>query len=150
MTLKVSEEAVKAAATFSFLCLLSDKQALKITGKIIDRLKKEDGDEEAADFWARFVEVTFRIWEKNIGGKADIKQNHKAWKVPQGVSLSEWTLFRKNAYSEEFLAVLWGKVIGIEEAVIARGLGVSAGTISYRLNRGIRFLSQNFEGSDRG
>jgi hypothetical protein len=138
---------VRSTALFSFLSLYSDRQAMKVCRKILEGLKKSPEQ----DFEKQFVRLSFKTWSKNSSSNGDLRVSHKIWKAPRQLNMAAWMEFHQKSSEEEFLTVLWAKVIGISEEAIAGGMDISAGTVSYRLGRGIRLLGElSAEGFDGG
>ena len=52
-----------------------------------------------------------------------------------------WRQFMRDSDADEFLAVLWSRVLKITDEAIAKGLGVTVGTVRHRTGRGLRKLS---------
>ena len=107
--MQLTDAIVRSTALFSFLSLASDKQALKVSQKTLEALKKSSDERYQSDF----VRATFSCWKRYFRKKNEIKLNHKMWRPPQGFNLSIWTEFRQKSDEEEFLSVLLAKVIVI-------------------------------------
>jgi hypothetical protein len=69
--------------------------------------------------------------------------------LPPGVSLGAWRQFHKEAADDELMSVVWSQIVGFEDSVISQGLGVSEGTVRYRVGRGLRQLGQLLGWGDR-
>jgi hypothetical protein len=62
--------------------------------------------------------------------------------LPEKSNWGPWFEFRKVENPVNFAAVLYAKILKLPEAEIAEGLGVSIGTLHYRLGRGLKTLGR--------
>jgi hypothetical protein len=60
--------------------------------------------------------------------------------LPRDFDLVAWTNFLTSGESSEVEAVLFSKILGFDDREIASGLGVTVGTVRYRVGRGLRHL----------
>lgn len=65
--------------------------------------------------------------------------------IPTDLDLAVWAAFLSTAHFEECEAVLLSHMIGFSDMEIATGLGVSEGTVRYRVGRGLRHLGGYLE-----
>ena len=71
--------------------------------------------------------------------------------LPQGVELGLWQNFVREANAEEFLALLWSRVLKFSDLDISKGLGVTEGTVRHRVGRALKILgSLRLEGGFGG
>jgi hypothetical protein len=68
------------------------------------------------------------------------KKEEKAWVVSEALDLQAWWSFTARADQVESEAVLLSRVLGFTDSEIAAGLGVTDGTVRYRVGRGLRVL----------
>lgn len=69
------------------------------------------------------------------------KKNEESWVLPENkVDIQIWRNFAQKADGNEIEAVLFSRVLGFRDDEIAAGLGVSEGTVRYRVGRGLRVL----------
>lgn len=67
------------------------------------------------------------------------KKEETSWSHGK-LDMQVWRTFMSRAYDTEVEAVLLSRVLGFSDIDIANGLGVSEGTIRYRVGRGLRTL----------
>lgn len=60
--------------------------------------------------------------------------------VPAGLNWSRWLEFRRQAERNDFYAVLFTRILGISEALVAKALNVTEGTMRLRVARGLKLL----------
>jgi hypothetical protein len=68
------------------------------------------------------------------------------WLIPEGIDLGPWREFQKNASEDELLTVIWSKILKFSDLEISEGLGITQGTIRYRLGRALRKLGSMTQG----
>jgi len=66
--------------------------------------------------------------------------------VPEGLDLGPWREFQKSSSEDELLSVIWSKILKIDDDDISEGLGITQGTIRYRLGRALRKLGSMTQG----
>lgn len=135
-----------------FLFTFSDEDlVVKAATKTINECEKKVKsrlDDEVIDhnqLVASVVFYTYNNWKKYKlhPTQASLNFSHSgSWILPPNVDLGLWRQFLKEAEPEEFLTVLWVKILKFSEAQVARGVGRSIGTVRHRLNRGLRVMSQ--------
>lgn len=142
---------IQSVALFYFFAFLDEKVAFEATSKALVRLKntkslkegEESLDQESEDPAATIVHLTNRHWLKIKDSKVknpSAVSYEGGWLVPHHVDLGVWRDFKKESDADEFLAVLWSRVLGFSDDSISRGLGVTVGTVRYRVGRGLRLL----------
>ena len=90
-----------------------------------------------------------KTWRK-YNRKKFSKASHlleSGWLTPEGVDLGLWMHFRREAKSDEYLAVVWSLIVGFSDEDIAKGLGISVGTVRHRVARGLKRLGE-LQGGD--
>ena len=135
----ISEPSVKRALFFFSFGLLNDglaKSAAAKTVRLCGRLKKNVDGESVVDF----VRISHSIWRKIQKKKELITLESEICHIPSSVQLSSWRDFKRSSSEEEFLTVLWTKVLEIPQEKVAEGLGVTVGTVRYRLSCGLKKL----------
>jgi len=87
--------------------------------------------------------VTKKTWEKYSGRFVRGRPNYSleaGWLLPEGLDLGPWKEFQKQAQEDELLCLIWSKILKIADEDISMGLGVSVGTLRYRVGRALRKL----------
>jgi hypothetical protein len=145
----MGEAETKSIALFFFFAFLDDRRALEASTQALifanDKKKKNPKISDAV----LVVMSTFAIWKKHhlklTRGNPNISAD-AGWMIPPDFDLGPWREFQKLATQDELLAVIWSKVLSVSEADIAQGLGISEGTIRYRLGRALRKLGSMAQG----
>ena len=124
---------------FFFFTINDEFVALKAAQKTIYQSKKNKNKITPADAILNMYKYWNKFKKKNLSEKASLS-HETSWKLPEDVDLGLWRQFLRESNSEEFLVVLWAKILKFSEQHIADGIGVSVGTVRHRLNRGLKFL----------
>lgn len=139
------ESQINSVALFFYFTLLDEDLADRFTrtaiGKIRDQIEKRDKKQESVD--EVVVYQCSKLFEKarreNVLNTAHLSQKAK-YILPTGLSFGAWRQFHKEASIEDLEALVWSRILGFQDAVIAQGLGVTVGTVRYRVGRGLRQL----------
>lgn len=140
----MNEGDVKALALFSYFAYLDDSRASDAASKALvfasERIRK---NKSGASSGEAIVYATHKVWQELQG---HLLRGHptaagqKIWQLPKGLDLGPWKEFQKNATEDELLVVIWSQILGINDEDIAQALGVTEGTIRYRMARALRKL----------
>ena len=71
------------------------------------------------------------------------------WELPTGLDIAPWKQFKKEALKDEFIAVIFSKILSFSDAELSKGLNISEGTLRHRLNRGLSLLSHLILGDEK-
>jgi len=143
------ENEVKLIALFFFFSVLDDKKAIAASSTAADifyyRMKKKpDLNPQIA-----LVSVTKLVWnrnkKKNLRGYPQYS-TESGWLLPEGLDISPWKEFQKSAQEDELLAVIWSKILKINDEDISSALGIPEGTLRYRVGRALRKLGAMTQG----
>lgn len=139
---------ISSVALFYYFAFLDEKAALFATLKTWEKIKRTfqpSGD--LVEGWNQFL-----VSATHQGFNRYQKVNPSSVHVPEGmiptpvipndVSIGAWKEFRKLTPSDEFLAVLWTQILKIPDSDITHALGISRGTLKYRVARGLRQLGE--------
>ncbi len=141
----MTSEMIGTISRFFFLTLLDEQAAFSASARALQiwRSKLARSPQPEIQGEPLLVSTLEKQWEllakQNLGGQPLVFSNEE-WELPTGLDLGPWLEFRKEAPKDEFLAVLFVKVLGLSSLGVAHGLKVSEGTISHRLSRGLRRL----------
>lgn len=145
----MGESEVKSIALFFFFAFLDDRRALEASTQAITLATEKKKKNPQSDNQVLIVTASFSIWKKHHlklnRGTPNIS-TEAGWMMPPDLDLGPWREFQKLATQDELLAVIWAKVLGISEKNIAQGLGISEGTVRYRLGRALRKLGSMAQG----
>jgi hypothetical protein len=139
----MSESDIKAIALFFFYALLDDRKALEVAGEALEMARRRLAANTELKNSVAIVAATKQIWEKHSGQFVRGRPNYSlesGWLVPQGLDLGPWKEFQKSAQEDEFLCLIWSKILKISDEDISQGLGISVGTLRYRIGRALRKL----------
>lgn len=67
------------------------------------------------------------------------------FELPEGFKVEAWRTFLTSADAVEIEALVLSRILGFTDDAVADGLGVSVGTVRYRVGRGLRHLGGYLE-----
>lgn len=139
----MSEKDIRLIALFFFFALLDNRRAVDLTTQAAAfcRRKKEKTPLIANNIL--IVMATKKFWEKSQ--KAHLRglpylTADGGWIVPEKVDLGPWREFQKNSTLDELLIVIWIKILELSFSEVSEALGVTEGTLRYRMARALRKL----------
>lgn len=145
----MGEHEVKSIALFFFFAFLDDRRALEAATQAIAVFSEKQKKKPVPENAVLIVRATYAIWSKHhmkvARGNPNIS-TESGWALPTDLDLGPWREFQKQSTQDELLVVIWSKILGISEQDIALGLGVSEGTVRYRLGRALRKLGSMAQG----
>lgn len=133
----------KAIALFFFYALLDEQRAIEATSAALTDTKKRISKNPELKTSVAMVAATNFIWKKNSGRFIRGRPNfspESGWLLSEGLDMGPWKEFQKTAQEDEFLALIWSKILKIPDEDISLGLGISVGTLRYRTGRALRRL----------
>lgn len=138
------EPSIRAIALFFFFTLLDEVTARQASTAVLSLCEKQAAKQGATITSPIIVYATNRIYKK-LKNKNKVHQGSLSyeggWLLPGGVDLGPWKQFQKESEGDEFLSVVWSKILDITDEQISEGLGVTVGTIRHRVGRGLRRLA---------
>lgn len=145
----MTENDVKSIALFFYFALLDDQKAIEAASQALalSRARKHRNPELKNS--VAIVAATKATWDKYKARVARGRPNttiESGWLIPENVDLGPWREFQKSASEDELLTVIWSKILKIEDDDISEGLGITQGTIRYRLGRALRKLGSMTQG----
>ncbi len=145
----MGESEIKSIALFFFFAFLDDRRAVEAATQAIAICSNKKKKNPQFSSEVLIVMSCFAVWTKHHlklnRGNPNITTD-AGWMIPANLDLGPWREFQKLATQDELLAVIWSKILEIPEREIAEGLGISEGTIRYRLGRAIRKLGSMAQG----
>jgi hypothetical protein len=139
----VSDSDVKSLALFFFFTMLDEKRALHAASQAFEICRQKANTKSDLKTPVLIVLATQNIWDLHkkrlIRGRPQYSLE-SGWKLPEAVDFNAWKSFQKNAPEEELLALVWSLVLGISDEDISAGLGITQGTIRFRVGRALRKL----------
>ncbi len=139
----MTEADVKSIALFFYFSLLDDQKAIEAASQALALCRARKSRNPELKSAVALVAATKTVWDKFkvrvSRGRPNITVE-SGWLIPEGVDLGPWREFQKSASEDELLTVIWSKILKIDDDDISTGLGITQGTIRYRLGRALRKL----------
>lgn len=145
----MTESDVQAITLFFYFSLLDDKKAIEASSKALALCRARKTKNPHLKNSVVIVAATKSIWDKYKSRVSRGRPNtsvESGWLIPEGLDLGPWREFQKSASEDELLTVIWSKVLKIADDDISEGLGITQGTIRYRLGRALRKLGSMNQG----
>jgi hypothetical protein len=146
LNLTLTDALLEKIALFYYFAFLDEGKAQAATARTIKTLLKKNISEKSSPKHAlrTFVAITNKTVQKNKGESRAANFSFSAGHIvlPEKSNWGPWFEFRKVAEEPDFLAILYAKVLGIDETTIALGLNVPVGTVRHRLGRGLKVLGR--------
>ena len=141
----ISEGQLRSIALFFYFAFQDEKLAEQASSKTIAKIQRRQKEQavDDADMDSLIVAVTQKIWQsqrKHIRSTQSSVSHEGGWIFGKNVDLGPWRQFRKEAAEDEFLVVIWSRVLTFSDEAISKGLGVTKGTIRHRIGRGLKVL----------
>ncbi len=147
------EARVRSLSLFFFFAALDEKFSLLATFKSFQRCQKRirQGSLPEGKWPVVMVHVTHSYYNKlkQAKNKPAAISYEAGWLIPEGIDLGPWMEFQKESELDEFLAVLWSKILNISDEDISEGLGLTVGTVRHRIARGLVTLGSVYNGEYR-
>jgi hypothetical protein len=139
----VSDSDVKALALFFFFTMLDEKRALHAATQAFEICHQKFKAKSELKLPVLIVLSTQKIWDQHkkrlIRGRPQYSQE-SGWQLPPDIDFNAWKAFQKNSPEEELLALVWSQILNISDEDISAGLGITQGTIRFRVGRALRKL----------
>ena len=132
---------IKAIGLFFFLALLDDQRAVACATKATDLFYQKMKTSPQTKPSVAMVMVCKKIWDKTHGSFQRGRPRYapdSGWLFSENLDLSPWKEFQKTATEDELLSLIWSQVLKISDAELSTALGITEGTIRYRVGRALR------------
>jgi hypothetical protein len=137
------ESEIRSICLFFFFSYLDDEKAILSATKATDLFFKKMRLAPQTKPNVAVVLITRQIWEKSRGnfyrGQPRVSAD-SGWQPPEGLDMSAWKEFQKSSPEDELLSLVWSRILKIPEVEISEALGISEGTLRYRVGRALRKL----------
>ena len=139
----MGDSEVRALALFFFYACLDEFRARDAASRAADeydRLLKRDPNMDPV---VGVVLASMKVWNQyrsRIARGRPRYSSDSGWLWPEKTDLGHWKEFQKSAPEDELLAIIWVHILGYTEEQVSKALGLTAGTIRYRVGRGLRKL----------
>ncbi len=148
----LGDSEIRALALFFFFASLDDTRAKEAASKAADEFERLVRRNPEIERVAAVVLASSKVWNQNRGkfprGRPQYSTD-SGWLLPVEPDLGHWKEFQKTAPEDELLAVIWVHILGYKEDQVSRALGLTGGTLRYRVGRGLRKLGNVLSGSGR-
>lgn len=143
----MKEAQIRSVALFFFYAFLDKGLAMKASVEALSlynkRLKKRETHGPTEPL---LVYSTYKVWKRyskkrNIKAK-DFELSAEGWILPEGLKMEPWRDLIKNTDPQLYLAVIWSQLLQVSDKDISEGLGVTEGSIRYRVGKGLKLLGQ--------
>ena len=134
---------IRALALFFFFALLDDRKAIECSVQsmtICQERKKRNPDLKNS---VALIYATSKIWDRvHLKFQRGLPNSsmESGWLIPSNLDLGPWREFQKNATNDELLTIIWSKILNYSDQDISEALGLTVGTVRYRLARAYRKL----------
>ena len=141
----MKEAQIRSVALFFFYTFIDKSLALKASVEALElydkRLKRRETHSPAESL---LVYSTYKVWKKyskkrNVKAK-DFELPAEGWIIPPGLKMEPWREFVKDVDPQLYLAVIWSHLLNFSDKDISEGLGVTEGSIRYRVGQGLKIL----------
>lgn len=143
----MNERQVQSVILFFYLSLLQEPLAIRASAKSISQIKKriQKKKNSPPPTESLIVQVTQEYWKKLTRRHFLSKFFHISRAafsplISHKININAWKQFCKQSPPENVLAVIWSRILGFKDENIATGLGLSVGTVRYRVSHGLREL----------
>lgn len=141
----MTETQIKSVALFFYFTLLDEDLAEKAGHETIEICRKKfkkdnlsEGEQLAILIYQMHLKYG-HLRSTHVLNRASLsKRTH--YLTPAGISFGAWRQFHKEASPEDLVSVVLSQILGFEDGAIAIGLGVTVGSVRYRVGRGLRQL----------
>ena len=139
----MDDKEVRALALFFFFACLDEFRAKEAASKAADEFERLLRRDPLTDRSVALVLACSRVWNKNRArihrGRPQYSSD-SGWLLPEKSDLGNWKEFQKSAPEDELLSVIWVHILNYPEDKVSIALGLTAGTLRYRVGRGLRKL----------
>jgi DNA-directed RNA polymerase specialized sigma24 family protein len=133
----ITDTAVKYFFFFSFDEQLSFSASLKVLAELKANNRIEA---EHREYWVQMLHK----WKPKVRNLRPRPWSDspvaKGFVVPAEFDLTVWVSFLNAAEADQIEAVLLSRILGFSDIEIAGGLGITVGTVRYRVGHGLRRL----------
>lgn len=141
----ISEAQLRSIALFFYFAFQDEKLAEQASSTTIARIQRRQKEQEISEgeMDTIIVSMTQKIWKshkKHIRNTQSSVSVEGGWLLDKEVGLGPWQQFRKETVEDEFLVLIWSKILKFSDESISKGLGVTTGTIRHRVGRALKLL----------
>lgn len=140
-------EFLEKIALFFHLALLDEARAQGVVLRVVKKIRREQikakisGKELMISDIVRITSDQLKF-ERVHARPVGLAFSSGALILPANSNFGPWFEFQKIADEKDFVAVLYSKILTLPDEEIATGLGVSVGSIRYRVSNGLKNLGR--------
>jgi hypothetical protein len=148
----MSDSDVKCITLFFFFTMLDERLALRAASETLELCLRRLESTPKIKPNVLIVSATTKIWTKYRKGLTRGRPQfslESGWRIPDSVDFSPWKEFQKKAPEEELLALVWSKILHFSDEDISQGLGLTEGTLRFRVGRALRKMGAFCQSTDK-
>lgn len=141
----MTEEHLKKISLFFFLLTLDEVRAKVLSNQCWVKCCERKNKNPKMSSDSILLLVLSQFWEKLKDQPRTGVSNftHDAgWVLPTDVKIEPWLIFHKTSTNEEMWTTLLCQVLRVSPSRVSESLGISQGTIRYRLARSVRRMGR--------
>ncbi len=143
----MNERQVQSVILFFYLSLPQESLVTRASVRAISQIRRRWEKKKAplSLLESLIVQITQEHWKRLKHRRFSPDFFHKSKIAPSPlvshkINMRVWKQFCKQSPSENVLAVIWSRILGLSDKSISTGLKVSTGTVRYRVSHGLREL----------
>lgn len=141
----MTEEHLRKISLFFFFVTLSESQARDLSRQCYSWCLSKKNKNPKMNSDTILILGLSRFWDqiknKPRLGVSQVSQD-SGWILPPQFKLEPWIAFQKNASEEEIFAALLFRVLKYSPEVISESLGITSGTLRYRVAKAVRRIGK--------
>lgn len=135
---------IRSLVLFFFFLLLDEKTSVATSsdayGEFIHRMKKNPNANRKITLLKSAYFIYQKVQKKNKTSTVGKKQI--GFGLSSSINMGPWREFHKNANVDDMVVVVFRQILQISEADIALCLGITPGTVRYRLGKALPLLGE--------
>lgn len=134
-----NEAQIQSVALFFYLILLDAEESLALASAVVKKINKESQNSNQLDpsYLIFLMQDQISKVSKRSRKSQNLAVNQGSWVLPVDCDFGIWQAFVRKSDAEELQCLIWSQVLGFSDHDIAKGLGVSEGTVRYRGGRAL-------------
>lgn len=139
------DEAVSSLAKFYFFAFADEELALKASQEAFNQVQKDAKQGKKGEVaLTELILVGHEFYQKYLPKKDHPPRVsfHSGWEAPQQFEIAPWLEFKKRAHPDEIFVYIWQFILQASTESLASALGVSLGTILFRLAQSSKTMGQ--------
>ena len=137
---------IETVAKYFYFTSLNEQLTFAASFRVLNELKANGWIEDGhRDRWVALL-TKWRSKMRKISPRDWAHYpEEKGFVPPDNFNTAAWSNFMANGEPSEVEAVLLSRILGFTDGEMASGLGVTVGTVRYRVGRGLRHLGGYLE-----